>query len=37
MASSSMDFILAHITNCNFAHLKIEESFGFIWVKSQNG
>ena len=37
MLSSSMDFSLAHFTNSNFAHFEIEESFGLIWVKLQNG
>ena len=37
MLSSNMDFSLAHFTNFNFAHFEIEESFGLIWVKLQNG
>ena len=32
-----MDFSLAHFTNFNFAHFEIEESFGLILVKLQNG
>ena len=35
--SSNIDFSLAHITNLNFAHFEIEESFGLIWIKLQNG
>ena len=31
-----MDFSLAHLTNFNFAHCEIDESFGLIWVKLQN-
>ena len=30
-------FSLAHFTNFSFAHFEIEESFGLIWVKLQNG
>ena len=26
-----------HFTNFNFAHFEIQESFGLIWVKLQNG
>ena len=37
MLLSNMDFSLAHFTNFNCAHLEIEESFGLIWVKLQNG
>ena len=37
MLSSNIDFSLAHFTNFNFAHFEIEESFGLIWVKLQNG
>ena len=37
MLSSNLDFSLAYFTNFNFAHFEIEESFGLIWVKSQNG
>ena len=37
MLSSNMDFSLAHFTDSNFAHFEIEESFGLIWVKLQNG
>ena len=36
MLLSNMDFSLIHFTNFNFAHFKIEESFGLIWVKLQN-
>ena len=32
-----MDFSLAPFTNFNFTHFEIEESFGLIWVKLQNG
>ena len=32
-----MDFNFAHFANLNFAHFEIEESFGLIWVKLQNG
>ena len=35
--SSNMDFSLAPFTNFNFTHFEIEESFGLIWVKLQNG
>ena len=37
MLFSNMDFSLAHFTNSNFAQFEIEESFGLIWVKLQNG
>ena len=37
MLSSNMDFSLAHFTDSDFAHFEIEESFGLIWVKLQNG
>ena len=37
MLFSNMDFSLAHFTNSNFTHFEIEESFGLIWVKLQNG
>ena len=37
MPFSNMDFSFAHFTNFNFAHFEIEESFGYIWVKLQNG
>ena len=37
MLLSNMDFSLAHFTNFNFAHFEIEESFGLILVKLQNG
>ena len=37
MLLSNMDFSLIHFTNFNFAHFEIEESFGLIWVKLQNG
>ena len=32
-----MDFNFAHFANFNFAHFEIEESFGLICVKWQNG
>ena len=32
-----MDFNFAHFANSNFAYFEIEESFGLIWVKLQNG
>ena len=31
-----MDFNFACFANFNFAHFKIEENFGFVWVKLQN-
>ena len=37
MLFSNMDFNFAHFANFNFAHFEIEESFGLIWVKLQNG
>ena len=37
MFFSNMDFNFAHFGNFNFAHFEIEESFGLIWVKLQNG
>ena len=37
MLSSNLDFSLAYFTNFNFAHFEIEESFGLILVKLQNG
>ena len=37
MLSSNMDFSLAHFDYFNFAHFEIEESFGLLWVKLQNG
>ena len=37
MLFSNMDFNFAHFTNFNFGHFEIEESFGLIWVKLQNG
>ena len=33
----NMDFNFPHFANFNFARFKIEESFGLIWVKLQNG
>ena len=33
----NMDFNFAHFANFNFSHFEIEESFGLIWVKLQNG
>ena len=32
-----MVFEFSHFANFNFAHSEIEESFGLIWVKLQNG
>ena len=37
MFSSNVGFSLAHITNFHFAQFEIEESFGLISVKLQNG
>ena len=37
MLFSNMDFNFPHFANFNFAHFEIEESFGLIWVKLQNG
>ena len=34
---SNIDFNFACFANSNFSHLEIEESFGLIWVKLQNG
>ena len=31
------DFNFTHFANFEFAYFKIEESFGLIWVKLQNG
>ena len=33
----NMKFNFAHFANFNFALFEIEESFGLIWVKLQNG
>ena len=33
----NMDFNFDHFANFNFAHFEIEESFGLIWLKLQNG
>ena len=33
----NMNYNFAHFANFNFAHFEIEESFGLIWVKLQNG
>ena len=33
----NMNFNFAYFANFNFAHFEIEESFGLIWVKLQNG
>ena len=33
----NMNFNFDHFANFNFAHFEIEESFGLIWVKLQNG
>ena len=32
-----MDFYFTYIDNFNYAHFEIEQSFGSIWVKLQNG
>ena len=32
-----VDFNFAHFANFKFAYFEIEESFGLIWVKLQNG
>ena len=32
-----VDFNFTHFTNFKFAYFEIEESFGLIWVKLQNG
>ena len=32
-----MDFNFNHFANFKFAYFEIEESFGLIWVKLQNG
>ena len=37
MLFSNMDSNCAHFANFNVAHFEIEESFGLIWVKVQNG
>ena len=37
MLFSNMNFNFAYFTNFNFAHFEIEESFGLIWIKLQNG
>ena len=37
MPFSNMDFSLAHFTYFDFAHFKIEGSFGLSWIKLQNG
>ena len=37
MSFSGMDFNFAHFANFSFAHFEIEESFGLLWVKLQNG
>ena len=31
------DFDFTHLDNFKFAYFEIEESFGLIWVKLQNG
>ena len=31
------DFNFTHFANLKFAYFEIEESFGLIWVKLQNG
>ena len=35
--SQNTDFSLIHFTNFSFAQFEIQESFGLIWVKLQNG
>ena len=37
MLFSNMDFNFAHFANFSFANFEIEEIFGLIWVKLQNG
>ena len=37
MLLCNMNFNFAYFANFNFAHFEIEESFGLIWVKLQNG
>ena len=32
-----VDFNFTHFTNFKYAYIKIEESFGLIWVNLQNG
>ena len=32
-----VDFNFSHFANFKFAYFEIEESFGLIWVKLQNG
>ena len=32
-----VDFNFTHLDNFKFAYFEIEESFGLIWVKLQNG
>ena len=32
-----VDFNFTHFANFKFAYFEIEESFGLIWVKLQNG
>ena len=32
-----VDFNFTHLDNFQFAYFEIEESFGLIWVKLQNG
>ena len=34
---SNTDFSLMHFTNFIFPHFEIQEGFGLIWVKLQNG
>ena len=33
----NVDFNFAHFANFSFSHFEIEESFGLIWLKLQNG
>ena len=37
MLFSNIDFNFAHFAHFNYAHFEIEESFGLIRVKLQNG
>ena len=37
MLFSNVDFNFDHFKNFNFAHFEIQEMFGLIWVKLQNG
>ena len=37
MFFSKMDFNFAYFPNFNFVHFEIEDIFGLIWLKLQNG